>query len=64
MDAAELRKVFTDFFVARGHVALPPASLVPNDPTVLFTIAGMVQFKPYFRGDAEPPAPRVTTVQP
>jgi alanyl-tRNA synthetase len=64
MDSRYLRRAFTEFFTERGHSALAPASLVPNDPTVLFTIAGMVPFKPYFLGEAPPPAPRVTTVQP
>ncbi len=64
MDADRLRRAFTEFFVERGHLALPPASLVPNDPTVLFTIAGMVPFKQFFLGDAEPPARRATTIQP
>jgi alanyl-tRNA synthetase len=64
MQAAQLRKAFTDFFVARGHAAMPAASLVPNDPTILFNIAGMVQFKDYFTGEATPPVPRATTIQP
>jgi alanyl-tRNA synthetase len=63
-DADRLRSVFTAFFVERGHAALPPALLIPNDPSVLFTIAGMVQFKPYFTGEATPPVPRATTIQP
>jgi len=63
-DAPRLRREFTDYFVARGHAALPAAGLVPTDPTVLFTIAGMVQFKPYFTGELPPPVPRATTVQP
>ena len=64
MNADELRSTFTQFFVDRGHLALPAASLVPNDPTMLFTIAGMVQFKPYFLAESPPPGPRATTVQP
>ncbi len=64
MNADQLRNTFTDFFVERGHLALPAASLVPNDPTMLFTIAGMVQFKPYFLAESPPPGPRATTVQP
>jgi len=64
MQAEQLRKAFTEFFVKRGHAALAPASLVSNDPTVLFTIAGMVPFKPYFTGEATPPTPRATTIQP
>ncbi len=64
MNADELRNTFTQFFVERGHLALPAASLVPNDPSMLFTIAGMVQFKPYFLAESPPPGPRATTVQP
>lgn len=60
----EIREAFTSFFVERGHVLMPPWPLVPiGDPTTMFTSAGMQQFKPYFMGEQEPPAPRVTTVQ-
>jgi alanyl-tRNA synthetase len=60
----QLRETFTRFFVERGHAALPPASLVPIDASVMFTIAGMVQFKPYFTGEERPPVDRATTIQP
>ncbi|HLK46358.1 MAG TPA: alanine--tRNA ligase-related protein, partial [Acidimicrobiales bacterium] len=63
MDSNELRRGFTRFFEERGHVSVPSASLIPHDPTVLFTIAGMVPFKPYFLGDEPAPHPRMTTVQ-
>ena len=63
MDANQLRAAFTGFFAARGHEVVPSASLIPHDPTVLFTIAGMVPFKPYFLGDEAAPWPRATTVQ-
>ncbi|HUY30204.1 MAG TPA: alanine--tRNA ligase [Acidimicrobiales bacterium] len=64
MDADGLRSAFTRFFVERGHAALPAAGLIPHDPSVLFTIAGMVQFKPYFTGEQVAPVPRATTIQP
>ncbi|MCU1494176.1 MAG: alanyl-tRNA synthetase [Acidimicrobiaceae bacterium] len=64
MDADGLRSAFTGFFVERGHTPLPPAGLIPHDPSVLFTIAGMVQFKPYFTGEQVSPVPRATTIQP
>ena len=63
MDANELRAAFTRFFVERAHTAVPSASLIPHDPSVLFTIAGMVPFKPYFVGDEVAPWPRATSVQ-
>lgn len=45
-----IRRRFLDFYASRGHKVLPSASLVPDDPTVLLTIAGMLQFKPIFLG--------------
>jgi alanyl-tRNA synthetase len=63
MRAQGLRSAFTDFYARRGHHVVPSASLVPNDPTVLFTIAGMVPFKPYFLGEEPAPWPRATSVQ-
>jgi len=62
-DADHLRDAFTRFFIDRGHTAVPSASLIPHDPTVLFTIAGMVPFKPFFLGDETPPWRRATSVQ-
>ena len=61
--ADELRATFLEFFAARGHTVVPSASLIPHDPTVLFTVAGMVPFKPYFVGDEAPPYRRATSVQ-
>ncbi|MEK7330008.1 MAG: alanine--tRNA ligase, partial [Candidatus Eisenbacteria bacterium] len=61
--SAELRRAFLDFFVARGHTAVPSAPLVPNDPTLLFTTAGMVQFKPYYTAAGELPYTRAVSVQ-
>ncbi|HTZ09233.1 MAG TPA: alanine--tRNA ligase [Acidimicrobiales bacterium] len=63
MDADQLRASFTGFYAERGHVVVPSASLIPHDPTVLFTIAGMVPFKPYFLGEERAPWPRATSVQ-
>jgi len=62
-DADHLRAAFRRFFVERGHTAVPSASLIPHDPSVLFTIAGMVPFKPFFLGDEVAPWPRATSVQ-
>lgn len=64
MNAAEIRDLYRRFFVERGHLAAEPASLVPTgDPSVLFTTAGMQQFKPYYLGVDTPPATRMTTCQ-
>ncbi|MEM7092177.1 MAG: alanine--tRNA ligase [Actinomycetota bacterium] len=63
MEARQLRKAFRDFFVDRGHEAVASASLIPHDPTVMFTVAGMVPFKPYFVGEETPPYNRAVTVQ-
>ncbi len=63
LSSAEIRTKFLEFFAARSHQILPSASLVPSDPTVLLTIAGMLPFKPIFLGQQEPEFPRVTTSQ-
>ncbi len=63
MNANQLRSAFTGFYEQRGHVVVPSASLIPHDPTVLFTIAGMVPFKAYFTGDEAAPWRRATSVQ-
>jgi alanyl-tRNA synthetase len=63
MTADQLRSAFTGFFSERGHVVVPSASLIPHDPSVLFTIAGMVPFKPFFVGDETAPWPRATGIQ-
>ncbi len=63
MTANQLRRAWTDFFVARGHTAVASGSLIPHDPTVLFTVAGMVPFKPYFTGDEIAPYSRAVTSQ-
>ena len=61
--ANDLRNAFTGFFTERGHTKVDSASLIPHDPTVLFTVAGMVPFKPYFVGDEVPPYKRAVSVQ-
>ncbi|MCA9850806.1 MAG: alanine--tRNA ligase [Dehalococcoidia bacterium] len=64
MKVDELRQAFLSFFEERGHRRIPSSSLVPHgDPTLLFTTAGMVQFKPYFMGLEDPPATRLTSIQ-
>ncbi|CAI5518768.1 unnamed protein product, partial [Closterium sp. Naga37s-1] len=60
---SSLRRRFLEFYAARGHAVLPSASLVPADPTVLLTIAGMLPFKPVFLGQVPPTVPRATTSQ-
>jgi alanyl-tRNA synthetase len=63
MSADQLRDSFRDFFVERGHTRVPSASLIPHDPTVLFNVAGMLPFKPYFVGDEVPPFKRAVSSQ-
>jgi len=63
MDSRELRKRFLDFFEKRGHTIVPSSSLIPSDPSVLFTTAGMQQFKEYFLGKPSPYGNRVTSCQ-
>jgi alanyl-tRNA synthetase len=59
----EITRRFTEHFTSAGHTRVPSASLILDDPTLLFVNAGMVQFKPYFLGDAPAPWPRATSVQ-
>jgi alanyl-tRNA synthetase len=63
VDGRDIRSRFVSFFEERGHAAVPSSSLIPNDPSLLLTTAGMVQFKPYFLGEQEPPYPRAVSVQ-
>ena len=63
MKSQEIRTAFVDFFTERDHEYKPSASLIPVDPTLLMTNAGMVPFKPYFLGEEEPPWPRAVSVQ-
>ena len=60
---AEIRAAFLAFYEQRGHTPMASASLVPEDPTVLLTIAGMLPFKPVFLGQQQRPAPRATSSQ-
>lgn len=59
----EIRKVFLDYFESKGHKIVPSASLIPNDPTLLFTVAGMVPWKGILQGTEPAFAPRVADVQ-
>ncbi len=59
----EIRKTFLDFFESKGHKIVPSASLIPNDPTLLFTVAGMVPWKGILQGTEPAFAPRVADVQ-
>lgn len=64
MKSAEIRQKFLDYFAARDHEIMPSSSLVPaNDPTLLFTNAGMVQFKDVFLGDEKRERVRATSSQ-
>ncbi|MDD5747602.1 MAG: alanine--tRNA ligase [Actinomycetota bacterium] len=63
MKSAELRETFLEFFAERNHEVVNSSSLVPDDPTILLTTAGMVQFKPYFLGEKPPSYKRATSVQ-
>jgi len=59
----EIRKLYLGYFEQHGHKIVPSASLIPNDPTLLFTVAGMVPWKDIFLGRATPDTPRVADVQ-
>ncbi len=59
----DIRKLFLNYFEQHGHKIVPSASLIPNDPTLLFTVAGMVPWKDIFLGNKEPEFTRVADVQ-
>lgn len=61
--ADDLRKAFVGFFADRAHTVVPSASLIPFDPSIMFTVAGMVPFKPYFVGEETAPYDRAVSVQ-
>ncbi len=63
MKTAEIAQRYLDFFEKNDHVIVPSASLVSDDPTLLFTVAGMVPFVPYLNGTVPPPFPRAADVQ-
>ena len=63
MQTHEITRRFTEHFVNAGHTRVPSASLILDDPNLLFVNAGMVQFKPYFLGQVPPPYPRATSIQ-
>ena len=64
MDSGSIRRKFLDFFASKGHTIVPSAPLVlKNDPSLLFTNSGMVQFKDCFLGNATPKSSRVADTQ-
>ena len=63
MQTHEIRKRFTDHFVKAGHTEVPSASVILDDPNLLFVNAGMVQFVPYFLGQRTPPYTTATSIQ-
>ena len=63
MSGDEIRESYLDFFEKKGHIRVKSSSLIPNDPTLLLTVAGMVQFKPYMWGKVKPLYKRAVSVQ-
>lgn len=64
MNSNELRKKYKDFFISKGHIEIPSASVVPeNDPSVLFTTAGMQPLVPYLMGEKHPSGKRLVNTQ-
>src|SRR5690625_5957364 len=63
MRTSEIQRRFLDFFAAKEHTVVPSASLVSSDPSIMFTVAGMVPFIPYIVGTETAPYPRAVSVQ-
>ena len=63
MDSVKIRKLFLDFFKKKGHTIMPSSSLLPTDTTVLFTTAGMQQFKPYYLEEKSPYGENIVSCQ-
>jgi alanyl-tRNA synthetase len=63
VEAAQLRSIFLDYFADNAHTVVPSASLIPHDQSLLFTVAGMVPFKPYFTEEETAPYKRAVSVQ-
>ncbi len=63
MEAAQLRSIFLNYFAENGHTIVPSASLIPHDQSLLFTVAGMVPFKPYFTEEETAPYNRAVSIQ-
>jgi alanyl-tRNA synthetase len=63
VETHDINNRFLNYFESRGHTKVPSASLILDDPNLLFVNAGMVQFKPYFLGEVPPPFPRATSIQ-
>jgi alanyl-tRNA synthetase len=63
VEAAQLRSIFLNYFAENGHTIVPSASLIPHDPSLLFTVAGMVPFKTYFTEEEVAPYKRAVSIQ-
>ncbi|HEY9886465.1 MAG TPA: alanine--tRNA ligase, partial [Vampirovibrionales bacterium] len=63
MKSQDIRQIWTSFFESKQHLKVPSSSLVPQNPTLLLTNAGMVPFVPYFLGQEKPPQNRITSIQ-